>query len=72
MLSNDPMLLKELRDAHLAELRSRAATRRAIHPSSMSAWRTIAGRAMLCAALRLLGEPGTGPIADPSRTADNV
>ena len=73
MLPDDPILLKSLGDAHLAELRAQAAARRSAGARAVPAWRNIAGRAMLSAALRLLGEHGDMPAVDPTtRTADHA
>jgi hypothetical protein len=72
MLPNDPILLKNLGDAHLAELRANAASQRRADSWRLPAWRSIAGRAMLRAGLRLLGEPRGLDMVDGSQTADHV
>jgi hypothetical protein len=51
----DPVLLKAMGDAQLDELRRDAALRRELGPN-VAWWRRMAGRAMLGAGVRLLGE----------------
>jgi len=55
----DPMLHMQVAEAHLAELRAEAAARRQM-ARSVPSWRRVAGRAMVAAGQRLLGEAHAG------------